>query len=51
LNTEYDDPAFELLKTLDERPSNMPVPAASDAYFEHHGANCALLCGFILSIL
>jgi hypothetical protein len=51
LNTQYDDPAFELLQTLDEQLSKLPVPAASDAYFEHHGANCALLCGFILSIL
>jgi hypothetical protein len=51
LNTKYDDPAFDLLKTLDLRLSKLPVPAASNAYFEHRGANCELICGFVLSIL
>lgn len=51
LNTQYDDPAFELLKALDERLSKMPVPTASDAFFEHRGTDTALLRGFILSIL
>jgi hypothetical protein len=51
LNTQYDDPAFELLKTIDLRLSELPAPIAADAYFEHRGANCTLLCGFVLSIL
>ena len=51
LNTQYDDPALELLKTLDLRLSKLRVPAASDAYFEHRGSNCELICGFVLSIL
>ena len=51
LNAQYDDPAFELLEKLDLRLSKLPVPTAADAFFEHRGANCALLCGFVLSIL
>ncbi len=51
LNTQYDDRAFELLKALDLRLSKLPVPPASDAYFEHRGANCELICSFVLSIL
>jgi hypothetical protein len=31
LNTQYDDPAFELLKILDLRLSRMRVPTAGDA--------------------
>jgi hypothetical protein len=51
LNAQYDDPAFELLEKLDLRLSKLPVLTAADAFFEHRGANCALLCGFVLSIL
>ena len=51
LNTEYDDPAFELLKTLDLQMSTVPIPADENAFFEHRRVDCSLLCGFVLSIL
>jgi hypothetical protein len=48
LNTRYDDPAFELLKSFSGLRNE---PVGVNAYFEMKGVDCNLLCGFVLSIL
>ena len=48
LNSRYDDPAFELLRSFSGLPK---VTGGVNAYFEIKGVDCDLLSGFVLSIL